>query len=589
MEDLCHFSEFSFSGVEDKYSSSNDSLWATEGLNEVKKVHFSGAEDWGESSGFGFIPNDPTEDEGYLLSTKYHQQPSYEDYGPLDNLQFDMVSPPLQPYLGENIQFDEQNPTMVPLCDPTKDKYNSTHLTSLEILKNYGKGFKRLCDEGKNMQPVDDLALVKNEDGRKLSTEDVMRIAGTRFIQSSSESAGLQSLVNHPFGLSFSELSDEEKEDVELAESLLAAAEKVGNQQFERATKLLSHCESLSSKTGNPVKRVVYYFAEALRQRIDRETGRVSFEDLKKMQSFDPEEAFKDLNPTLFAFDEMLPFCQVARFTAVQAIMENITEAKKIHIIDLEIRKGVQWLILMQSLESRHECPLELLKITAVGSGNTSIHIIEDTGKRLKDFAQSLNIPFSFNIVTVSDMLHLKEDLFERDPEETIAVYAPYALGGKIQQQNQLETIMRVVRTINPIVMVVAELEANHNSTTFVKRFIEALFYFSASFDCFATCMERDERRMAIESVYYRAIKNIVAAEGAERKVRYVKIDVWRAFFSRFGMEETELSMLSIYQADLVAKRFPFGSFCTFDRNGHCLLIGWKGTPFYSVSVWKFI
>ncbi|KAH1231870.1 hypothetical protein GmHk_09G024663 [Glycine max] len=77
----------------------------------------------------------------YLLSTnhqKYHQ--IYDDYGLLDNnLQFDMVSPPLQ--------FDEQYPTMVPLCDPTKDMTNSnstTPLASLEILKSYGKGFKRL-------------------------------------------------------------------------------------------------------------------------------------------------------------------------------------------------------------------------------------------------------------------------------------------------------------------------------------------------------------------------------------------------------------------------------------------------------------
>ncbi|TKY72505.1 DELLA protein RGL2 [Spatholobus suberectus] len=585
MEDLYHVSEFSFSAVEDNFGSSNDIFWAIEGLNEVKKVQFSGAVDPLHSD-FGFFPDDPPE-EGYLLSTnqqKYHQQQSYHDYGQLDNLQFDMVSPPLQ--------FDARYPTMFPLCVPTKDQpHSTTPLASLEILNSYGTGFKRLCNEGKTLQPVDDLA-VNEVIWRKLSTEDVMRIAGTRFIQSSSssESESFPFLETHPFGFSFSGLSNEETEDVALTESLLASAEKVDHQQFERASKLLSHCESLSSETGSPIKRIVHYFAEALRQRIDRETGRVSSKDLQKGQSLDPEVAAKELNPTIVAIYEGLPFFQIALFNSVQTIIEDVAKAKKIHIIDLEIRKGGQWTILMQALESRHECPIELLKITAIESGTTK-HIVEDTGKRLKDFAQGLNISFSFNIVMVSDLLHLGEDLFEIDPEEAIAVYSQYALRTKIQQSDQLETIMRVIRTLSPKVMVVAEIEANHNSTSFVNRFIEALFFFCAFFDCLETCMKGDEKnRVIIESLYFsHGIRNIVAEEGAERKTRNVKIDVWRAFFSRFGMVEKKLSTLSLYQGDLVAKRFPWGSFCTFDKNGYCLVIGWKGTPINSLSVWKFL
>ncbi|XP_027931449.1 DELLA protein RGL1-like [Vigna unguiculata] len=589
MVDLYHVS---FSTVDENSSSSTDIFWGSEELNEVKKVHFSGAEDHRVYGGvdtfcsnFEFSPDHPP---GYLISTnqeKYHQQQSYHDYGHFDdNLQFDMVSP--------SLQFDAQYATRVPLCGTTEDKpHSAIPLASLEILKNYGKGFKRFSNEGKSLQPVVDSVATDEFGFRKLSTEDIMRIAGTRFIQSSSsESEPLTLLETHPYGVSFSGFSDEEKEDVALAESLLACAEKVGDQQFERASKLLSHCESLSSKTGSPVKRIVHYFAEALLHRIDRETGRGSSKDLHKGHSFDPEVAAKELNPAIVAFYEDLPFCQISVFTAVQAIIEDVAEAKKIHVIDLEIRKGGHWAILMQALESRHQCPVELLKITAIESGTTR-HMVEDTGKRLKDFAQGLNIPFSFNIVMVPDLLDLREDLFEIDPEEAIAVYSQFALRAKIQQSDQLEIIMRVIRSLNPNVMVVAEIEANHNSTSFVNRFIEALFFFSAFFDCLEACMKRDEKnRMIIESLYLsHGIKNIVATEGAERKTRNVKIDVWRAFFSRFGMVEKELSTLSLYQADLVSKRFPCGSSCTFDKNGQCLLVGWKGTPINSVSVWKFI
>ncbi|KAK7303689.1 hypothetical protein RJT34_14602 [Clitoria ternatea] len=604
MEGLYHFSEFRFNAAEDNTSSSNDMFWAREGLNEVKRVQFSGEEDQGESGGidsfcsnFGFFQDDPSE-EGYPLSfnqQKYfrqQQQQSYRDYGQSDDLHFDMVPPTLQ--------FGEQYfPTMVPLHDQTKNKPNTstTPLASLGILKNYGEGFKLLCNEAKAIQQDDHMAAgTKEVMGRKLSTEDVMRIAGTRFIQSSSSSSldseDCQFLETHPFGFSFSGLSDEEKEEIALAESLLASAEKVGSQHFERASKLLTHSESLASKTGTPVKRVVHYFAEALRQRIDRETGRVSSKDLQEVDSsFDPEKAAKELNPTIVAFYEDLPFCKIAVFTAVQAIIENVAEAKKIHVIDLEIRKGGHWTILMQALESRHRCPIELLKITAVESETTSKHIVEDTGNRLKDFAQNLNIPFSYNVVFVSNMSYLREDLFEIDPEETVSVYSPFALRTKIQQSDQLENLMRVIRAISPNVMVVTEIEANHNSKSFVNRFIEALFFFSAFFDCLETCMKRDEKnRMILESLYFgHGIKNILTAEGAERKTRNVKIDVWRAFFTRYGMVEEELSSLCLYQAELVAQTFPCGSYCTLDKNGHSLIIGWKGTPINSISVWKFL
>ena len=97
MEDLYHVS---FT-TDANFSSSNDILWCTEELNELRKVQFSRAEDHGDYGGidplysnFGFFPDDPSTNH-----QKYHQQlqPSYHDYGKFDdNLQFDMVSPPLQ-------------------------------------------------------------------------------------------------------------------------------------------------------------------------------------------------------------------------------------------------------------------------------------------------------------------------------------------------------------------------------------------------------------------------------------------------------------------------------------------------------------
>ncbi|KAK0608817.1 hypothetical protein LWI29_036504 [Acer saccharum] len=574
-----------------------------------------GAEEWGDENNDSIYCNDygnfyqdaSSSEEGFIVCSKYdhhrqqqqqqqpaeQQQQTYSDYGLFDNLRFDdMASPPIQTCLEEiakhsEIQsgiIDQEVAVVVDNSKKEKQQVMPFSLASLELLKSYGNGFKRLSSSGgdRRIEPG------STTDRVKLSTEEIMRVAGERFIRSSSRTVeDVVSMLSNPFDLSFSGLSNEEIRDVELAEFLLASAEKVGHQQYDRATRLLNQCDYSSSPEGNPVQRVVYYFSNALRDKINRETGRI---ELRKKQTFDMDVAMMSPNPTTLACHEELPFAMVTQFAGIQAIVENVAEAKRIHIIDLAVMNGVQWTVLMQALASRFECPVELLKITAIG--DKARNLIEDTGKRLASFAQSMNIPFSFNIVMVSDMLDVKEDMFEIDHAvERVAVYAQFFLRSFIVLPNRLENIMRVIRNINPCIMVVTEVEANFNSPVFVNRFIEALFFFSAYFDCLESCMKHnDSQRMIVESMFFgEGITNIVATEGEERKSRHVKLDVWRAFLARYGMEEAEMSMSSLYQADLVMKKFDRWNSCTMNMDGRSLMAGWKGTLMHSLSVWKFI
>lgn len=55
------------------------------------------------------------------------------------------------------------------------------------------------------------------------------------------------------------------------------------------------------------------------------------------------------------------------KIAGIQAIAEHLASETKIHLIDLEIRCGVQWTALMPALAERPERPLQLLKITAIG------------------------------------------------------------------------------------------------------------------------------------------------------------------------------------------------------------------------------
>ncbi|XWS14184.1 hypothetical protein CRYUN_Cryun36dG0101800 [Craigia yunnanensis] len=446
--------------------------------------------DWGETGGIDSLTSDyrfyrdDSLEEGLSFS-KYRpqeqQQQPFTDYGLLDGVSFNAASPSIQACLEEIAKLGQIPTGIQNVAETKKEKQYPFSLSSLGLLNNYGSGFKRLHGERRS-EGVNDILVFTEEANRKLSTEEVMRVAGEMFIQSSCQTIDSISMHGHPFNLSFSGLSDQETRDVELAVILLAAAEKVGYQQYDRASRLLKQCDYMSSKTGNPVQRVIYYFSEALREKIERETGRTSSKGLRRKPLFNFDEAMMRPNPTSLACHEDLPFSQITQFAGIQAIVENVAEEKRIHIIDLAIRNGVPWTVLMQALASRYECPLELLKVTAVATN--AKHLIEGT-----------------------DMLDLKEELFELDAEETIVVYAAFAFRSMLAMPNRIENIMRVIRVINPCLMVVSEIEANHNSPI-------------AYFDCVATCMKQNcKNREIIESMYFgEGIRNMVAAEGEERK-----------------------------------------------------------------------
>ncbi|KAJ6675012.1 hypothetical protein OIU85_011210 [Salix viminalis] len=190
----------------------------------------------------------------------------------------------------------------------------------------------------------------------------------------------------------------------------------------------------------------------------------------------------------------------------------------KIHLIDLEIWSGVQWTALMQALADRQR-RLDRLKITVVGL--RGIQMIEETGKRLETFAKSMNLPFMFKPVEVSCMSEIKEELFETAADETVVVIAHMILRTMLSRPACLQNLMGVIKIINPSLMIVGEVEANHISPTFVNRFNEALFFYGAYFDRIETCLEQSTEHGTItEAIFSEGIENMVAREGTDRGAR---------------------------------------------------------------------
>lgn len=99
----------------------------------------------------------------------------------------------------------------------------------------------------------------------------------------------------------------------------------------------------------------------------------------------------------------------------MQAIAENVASAKR--VISLTLQSEVEH---TQPLATRQECPLELLKATAVRT--TSKQKVEETGKMFAYFAETLNLPFSSKIAFATETRDLRKGIFELNTGEELAV-----------------------------------------------------------------------------------------------------------------------------------------------------------------------
>ncbi|WCJ23345.1 hypothetical protein M5689_005377 [Euphorbia peplus] len=186
----------------------------------------------------------------------------------------------------------------------------------------------------------------------------------------------------------------------------------------------------------------------------------------------------------------------------------------------------------------------------------------------------------------VLDMKDLENGIFEVHSDEVIAVYSTYAMRSIRATSDCLASFSRFLRNLNPCVLVLIEPEANNMSPIFIERFHNALLAFSSFFDSVEACI--DQERLFLEAnLLGLQIRDVIAAKDEQRVFMDMKIDEWRDHFTEFGMVETEVSMTSFDQANLLLKTYARAESCLLLRHGKGLVSGWKGTPFLSVSAWK--
>ncbi|KAI3720241.1 hypothetical protein L6452_21154 [Arctium lappa] len=375
------------------------------------------------------------------------------------------------------------------------------------------------------------------------------------------------------------EEAESESSGLRLLGLLLQCAECVAVDNLDHANNLLPEIAELSSPFGSSPERVAAYFAEALQARIiSSYLGTYTPIGIRKLALAQNQKICNALQ----SYNSISPFIKFSHFTANQAIFQALQGDDGVHIIDLDIMQGLQWPGLFHILASRPR-KIKSLRITGVGS---SIELLEATGRRLNDFANSLGLPFEF-VPLEGKIGNITSDLTNQlgiRSGETIVVHWMHHCLYDVTGSDF--ATLRLLTLLKPKLITIVEQDLSH-AGSFLGRFVEALHYYSALFDALGDGLDSEnvERHTVEQQLFGCEIKNIVAVGGPKRTGE-VKVERWGEELSRVGFRSVSLAGNPAAQASLLLGMFPWKGYTLVEENG-CLKLGWKDLSLLTASAWQ--
>lgn len=361
---------------------------------------------------------------------------------------------------------------------------------------------------------------------------------------------------------------------------LLKCAEFISTGDLAGAGDILPEIFELSTPFGSPAARVAAFFGHALHARLLSASLRTT--PIEKLKTLTLVSQMRKFHSALQAYNSITPFVKFSHFTANQAIYEALDGEDRVHVVDLDIMQGLQWPGLFHILASRPRKPLSV-RVTGFGP---SSELLSQTGKRLAEFAASLDLPFEYNPVEgkIGNLVDLGR--VGSLPNEVTVVHwmhhSLYDITG-----SDLGTL-RVLSAVRPRLVTMVEQDMDQTGS-FLGRFVEALHYYSALFDALGEGLGRDslQRHQVEQQLFGCEIRNILAVGGPKRRLTGGdRVGRWGDELTRVGFEPVSLAGSPATQASLLLGMFPWKGYTLMEENG-CLRLGWKDLPLLTASAWQ--
>ncbi|EHA8590040.1 scarecrow-like protein 27 [Cocos nucifera] len=364
-----------------------------------------------------------------------------------------------------------------------------------------------------------------------------------------------------------------------LVEQLFKAAELVEAGNTVSARGILARLnQQLPSPVGKPLLRSAFYFKEALHLLTSPAAP-----NHPPSPFATPFDVVLKLG-TVKAFSDVSPVLQFTNFTSVQALLEELRAAPRIHVVDFDIGVGGQWSAFMQELAQRRctaaGAASPSLKITAFAS-SCSHHSLELhlTRENLSHFAADLNIPFEFNLHSLdpfdpSSLLSLSS----AGADEAIVVNLP--VGSFVHPP--VPTLLRLVKQLSPKIVISVDHCSDRSDLPFAQHFAHAFQSYTVLLDSIDAAGTNLESANKIERFLVQPrIENAVL--GRRRNADMLP---WRALFNSAGFVPLQFSNFAETQAECLLKRVQVRGFHVEKRQAS-LSLCWQRMELVSVSAWR--
>nr|XP_043637436.1 scarecrow-like protein 14 [Erigeron canadensis] len=374
---------------------------------------------------------------------------------------------------------------------------------------------------------------------------------------------------------------------VDLRDLLTQCAQAITNANHGSACEVLKKIKEHCTPNGDSTERLAYYFVTAIEARL-LGTGPEIYREFN-LKQFPAAQILRAHHSFMMA----CPFHRMTNILANGSIGKLSQGKNKLHIIDFGILYGFQWPCFIKKLSMRPEGP-PMLQITGIDlpqPGFRPADRVEETGRRLAKYCKRFNVPFQYNSIA-KKWEDITIDDLKLERNEVTVVNSVNRLQNMLDEtvieSSPRDTVLQLIREINPDLFVLGVLNGTHNAPFLLNRFREALFHYSTLFDMLDNTADREcqYRLLYEQEVFGREVMNVVACEGTTRVQRPETYKQWQSRTIRAGFRQVPMYRDKLEEVKSKVKLHYHKDFLV-DEDGKWMLQGWKGRVIYACSLWK--
>ena len=368
--------------------------------------------------------------------------------------------------------------------------------------------------------------------------------------------------------------------DTMIVRGILNAADAIELGAQRHAQRLLQRVLADTS-SGTSTQRLARIFAGGLQARLNG-----------GLPSPGPERDPRDLAVAYHRLLWNTPLLRYGYTYATEALVRVLANAPRLHIVDIGIGAGTQWLLCFNALATQYG-KRPHIRLTAIDLPEPSAEPerrLREVGASLSRHARALGLPFVFEPLAMP-LEQIDEGMIRRDADEALVINAACSLhevapgisAHAISQRR--DQIVRRLRGLGPRLLTLIEPALDHQRLALLPRVRVMFAHYLALFDALETLMPSSlaERALIEQAIFGREIFDMLVGASPYGIACQERYGGWRERLRQEGFAPADTRPLAKrveYELDLDP---PFA----IQGEGDTLWLAWKERRLLAASAWQ--